>query len=174
MALLSALSRSVAGVAAPSNASRVQGRVVASARFSAAANVAARQACFRPTTTASVSAVRASRVPAVASRLRAISSDSATAVVEGSGDDEDDLKGLVDNKVGALYADVDVDDLFGPDDDEDDEDDAPAPAPRAAVPDLSGANPDAMHVDNFPLSEITKAALKKRGLSNSVLDEYER
>ena len=79
MALLSALSRSVAGLAAPSNASRVQGRVVASARFSAAA----RQACFRPTTTASVSAVRASRVPAVASRLRAISSDSATAVVEG-------------------------------------------------------------------------------------------
>ena len=164
MALLSALSRSVAGVAAPSNASRVQGRVVASARFSAAANVAARQACFRPTTTASVSAVRASRVPAVSSRLRAISSDSATAVVEGSGDDEDDLAGLVDNKVGALYADVDVDDLFGPDDDEDDEDDAPAPAPRAAVPDLSGANPDAMHVDNFPLSEITKAALKKRGI----------
>ena len=40
MALLSALSRSAAGVAAPSNASRVQGRVVASARFSAAANVA--------------------------------------------------------------------------------------------------------------------------------------
>ncbi len=164
MALLSALSRSAAGVAAPSNASRVQGRVVASARFSAAANGAARQAWFRPTTTASVSAVRAWRVPAVASRLRAISSDSATAVVEGSGDDEDDLAGLVDNKVGALYADVDVDDLFGSDDDEDDEDDAPAPAPRAAVPDPSGANPDTMHVDNFPLSAITKAALKKRGI----------
>ena len=37
---------------------------------------------------------------------------------------------------------------------------------RAACrrPRLSGANPDAMHVDNFPLSEITKAALKKRGI----------
>ena len=108
--------------------------------------------------------MRAWRVPAVASRLRAISSDSATTVVEGSGDDEDDLAGLVDNKVGALYADVDVDDLFGSDDDEDDEDNAPKPAPGAAVPDHSGTNPDKMHVDNFPLSEITKAALKKRGI----------
>ena len=59
--------------------------------------------------------MRASRVPAVSSRLRAISSDSATTVVEGSGDDEDDLAGLVDNKVGAAaMVDLDLDKNIDP------------------------------------------------------------
>lgn len=182
MALLSAMSRAgvAGGVVGNPGAARLQGRVVAPTRFAAAVRATAAVHSFRPVTTASVSSVRTSRALAVGSRVRAISTDSEYAVVEGSGDDDEDEIASLVNKVEDLYADVDVDDLFGSDDEDDDEEFEepeyvkPAAAPlrarsTAAAPTITsseGTVPDAekMHVDNFPLSDLTKAALKNRGI----------
>jgi len=107
---------------------------------------------------APAAAGRSANVRASGFRFRAISTDSAAVPVLEEEDDEEvsNLLGKVDN----MYKDLSVDDIFDDmedaarreDDDEDDKEDE------------EDDKRDPMHLDNFPLSDITKAALRKRGI----------
>ena len=107
---------------------------------------------------APAAAGRAANVRASGFRFRAISTDSAAVPVLEDEDDAEEVENLL-GKVDNMYKDVAVDGIFDEMEDaakkEDEEEDtvAAAEAPK-----------DPMHVDNFALSDLTKAALKKRGI----------
>ena len=93
--------------------------------------------------------------------LRVYSAESTTAEME-----DEELDPLL-SKVDALFTGADalaadVDELFDDDneDDEEDYDDDDEDEPAAAK------NSDPNHIDNFPISVLTKAALRKRGIES--------
>ena len=172
MALVGALTRGVtqgatlgaAGARFRARPVAAPGRVLASVSQHDAAR--SRRHAAEPLRASALAALRPCAGARPGFALRAISSDSATGITTESLDDEDidQVLGKVDAMYGASpELDADVDDLFADDDDgeedddaedyEEDEDDREAPA---AV--------DANHLDNFPLSQLTKAALRKRGI----------
>ena len=149
MALVSTLSRTLsASLALPGAAARAPARVVAPGARAARNSRHAAASLFPAASGAVRANLRAAaRVPLV----RAISSDAAILAEDSLDDDDVDT---VLGKVDALYADsgdlnAAVDDLFEEDKDEEDKE---------------GSETDPAHLDNFPLSDITKAALRKRGI----------
>ena len=161
MALVSTLSRTLgASLAPPGAAARAPARVVAPVARAARNSRHAATSLFPAASGAVRANLRAAlplRVPARVPFVRAISSDAAILAEDSLDDDDVDA---VLGKVDALYADSDdlnaaVDDLFDEDEDlfEDEDED-----------DEEGSNSDPAHLDNFPLSELTKAALRKRGI----------
>ena len=93
--------------------------------------------------------------------LRVYSAESTTAEME-----DEELDPLL-SKVDALFTGADalaadVDELFDDDDEDDEEDydDDDEDEPAAAK------NSDPNHIDNFPISVLTKAALRKRGIES--------
>ena len=94
--------------------------------------------------------------------IRAISTASADVTAEGSQDEGDaavlgKVDRLYESAAGDLEFDLDVDDIL--DGAEEDESEGDSEETEGDDEEL-----DPAHVDNFPLSDITKAALRKRGI----------
>ena len=172
MALVSALTRGVtqgatlgaAGARFRARPVAAPGRVLASVSQHDAAR--SRRHAAEPLRASALAALRPCAGARPGFALRAISSDSATGITTESLDDEDidQVLGKVDAMYGASpELDADVDDLFADDDGEEDDD---AEDYEEDEEDREAPAVDANHLDNFPLSQLTKAALRKRGIES--------